>query len=297
MKIDSAPSQVATSALQAIPFSSIIGGPLNACIKAQAMAAKTTWQFIQEVGLQYTKEDREDDKNETPTKKAINVSFTFIQNGNTVRLNIPLLTIIPIPYIAIQNIDVAFKANISASSSTAEEQTSNNQFNQEITEGGKIGWGMYGVEFNMKGGYSSKKDSRATQDSKYSVEYTMDVDVRAGQENMPAGLAKVLEILNNSLNVCNPNGELGVNENYFVAENSSSIKEQLVVTYKNPNGLYEPDAIKVTNNGETLKSTEDMLAGSNSRIYELTKEGTYTVTAGKVSETVEVKTKGNLPTT
>lgn len=51
MAISNAPSQVATNALQAIPFSSMIGGPLKACIEAQAMAAKTTWDFIQEVGL------------------------------------------------------------------------------------------------------------------------------------------------------------------------------------------------------------------------------------------------------
>ena len=52
MKINSAPSQVATDALQALPFSNIIGAPLEACIKAQAMAAQTTWKFIQEVGMQ-----------------------------------------------------------------------------------------------------------------------------------------------------------------------------------------------------------------------------------------------------
>lgn len=41
MAISNAPSQVATNALQAIPFSSMIGGPLKACIEAQAMAAKS----------------------------------------------------------------------------------------------------------------------------------------------------------------------------------------------------------------------------------------------------------------
>ena len=40
MAVDSTPSQVATSALQAIPFGSIIGGPLKACVEAQALAAK-----------------------------------------------------------------------------------------------------------------------------------------------------------------------------------------------------------------------------------------------------------------
>ena len=51
MAVDKTPSQVATSALQAIPFGSIIGGPLKACVEAQALAAKTTWEFIQNVGI------------------------------------------------------------------------------------------------------------------------------------------------------------------------------------------------------------------------------------------------------
>ena len=85
MAIDTTPSQVATSALQAIPFGSIIGGPLKACIEAQAMAAQTSWQFIQEVGLNT-------DPN-TGQKEAVNVSFQFMQNGHMVQLNVPLLTI------------------------------------------------------------------------------------------------------------------------------------------------------------------------------------------------------------
>lgn len=289
MKVDSTPSQVATSALQAIPFASIIGGPLDACIKAQAMAAKTTWEFIKEVGLQFDKEHKKNNEEEdaTLTKKAINVSFTFVQNGNTVRLNIPLLTIIPIPFIAIQNVDIAFKASISAASSTAEEKTSNDQFNLELTEGGRFGWGLYGMKFDMKGGYSSKKDSRATQDSKYSVEYTMDVGIRAGQENMPAGLAKVLEILNSSLNVSDPKGILGVNGNLFMRKKDETI--QLVVTYKNPEGLYEPEKISVIKKDDSNPIDNLFKIDSNSKIFLIKDDGIYYVKAGELSETIEIK--------
>jgi hypothetical protein len=73
MAIDSSASQVATNALQAIPFGSIIGGPLTACVEAQAMAAETTWEFIQKVGLQT------DDKG---NKKAVNVQFEYVQGGS-----------------------------------------------------------------------------------------------------------------------------------------------------------------------------------------------------------------------
>ena len=116
MPIDSTPSQVATSALQAIPFGSIIGAPLKACIEAQAMAAQTSWQFIQEVGLNTDPE--------TGKKEAVNVTFEFLQNGRMAQLNVPLLTIVPIPYIAIHDIDINFKANISASSSSVSETSS-----------------------------------------------------------------------------------------------------------------------------------------------------------------------------
>ena len=180
MAIDTAPSQVATSALQAIPFGSIIGGPLKACIEAQAMAAQTSWKFIQEVGLNTNAE--------TGEKTAVNVSFQFMQNGRMSQLNVPLLTIVPIPYIAIQSIDINFKANISASSSSVQEDTSSTSMSGSLDVKTKIGWGPFSVEAKMNANYSSKKDSKATQDSKYSVEYTMDVAVKAGQESMPAGL-------------------------------------------------------------------------------------------------------------
>ena len=46
------------------------------------------------------------------------VSFTYRKNGRMATINVPLLTIVPIPYIAIRDIDIAFKANISAASAS-----------------------------------------------------------------------------------------------------------------------------------------------------------------------------------
>ena len=52
------PPQTATEVLR-IPFSSIIGGPLKACVEAQAEQAETTAKFIKEVGLDPDKEAEE----------------------------------------------------------------------------------------------------------------------------------------------------------------------------------------------------------------------------------------------
>lgn len=270
MAIDTTPSQVATSALQAIPFGSMIGGPLNACIEAQAMAAQTSWQFIQEVGLN-TNPD-------TGQKEAVNVSFQFVQNGRVVQLNVPLLTIVPIPYIAIHDIDINFKANISASSSSVSEQSSSSALDvgAEASIGAK--WGAFHMDAKMKANYSSKKDSKATQESKYSVEYTMDVAVKAGQDSMPAGLAKVLELLGNTLDVSDPDGTLEVSARELTLTDG---KATLIATYKNSKGIFEPESIKI--DGVTGKVSDDSV------IFELTKVDKYTVVAGKKNVVVEVQ--------
>ena len=54
-----------------------------------------------------------------------------------------------------------------------------------------------------KANYSSKKDSKSTQNSEYSVETTLDIYVHARQDAMPAGMAKILDILNNSIDYVN----------------------------------------------------------------------------------------------
>lgn len=277
--IDSTPSMVATAALTNIPFSSIIGAPLDACIEAQAKAAQKTWEFIHEVGLQ---ESKNDDK----TKEAVNVSFTFISDGKIRRLNIPLLTILPIPYIAIQNIDVAFKANISASSSYVKEDSSSSEGHLDGEAQASLGlkWGLLKASLNLKGGYSSKKDSRATQDSRYSVEYTIDVGLRAGQDSMPAGLAKVLEILNGSLNMSDPDGELAVNGTTLKVKEPDNTAN-LIVTYLNADGLYKPEEIILTK-GEC--KGEPKIYDKKSKVFEVG-PGQYTVSAGKYTQEVTVE--------
>lgn len=270
MAISSAPSQVATSALQAIPFSSMIGGPLKACIDAQAMAAKTTWDFIQEVGLTIDPE--------TGEKKAVNVSFSFIQNGRTVQLNVPLLTIVPIPYIAIHSIDINFKASISASSSSVTENSSSTSTDvgAEVTAGLKVG--PFHMDAKINANYSSKKDSKATEESKYSVEYTMDIAVKAGQDSMPAGLAKVLELLGNSLDVSDPNGTLEINANRLKQS------DRLIATYKNKDGLYEPAAISVAEQQMEFRKDGDSVVLDLADVA----PGTYTLKAGKQEVRFEV---------
>ena len=253
------------------------------------MAAQTSWQFIQEVGLNT-------DPN-TGQKEAVNVSFQFMQNGHMVQLNVPLLTIVPIPYIAIHDIDINFKANISASSSSVSEQSSSSALDvgAEASIGAK--WGPFHMDAKMKANYSSKKDSKATQESKYSVEYTMDVAVKAGQDSMPAGLAKVLELLGSALDVSDPEGTLEVSARKLVLskdKEGKAIPVSLIATYKNGKGIFESETIGLfTKSNDKLEPVDIKTANieknpqDDSVVYVFPEANNYIVKAG--NKTIEIK--------
>lgn len=234
MPIDTTPSAVATSALQAIPFSSLIGGPLDAAIQAQAMAAKTSWEFIQQVGLNTDPE--------TGQKSAVNVSFYYNKGGKLTKLIVPLLTIVPIPYIAIDDIQINFKANISASSSSVTSNSESTDFSAGGSAKASFGIGPFSVSATFNANYSSKKDSKASSESKYSVEYTMDLAVHAGQSDMPTGLATVLNILQSSITDTGVGGSISLspsNQQINLADYTvgSSITVPVGVTVTNDEGL------------------------------------------------------------
>lgn len=190
--IDTTPSAVATNALQSMPFGTLIGGPLKACIEAQTDSALATWKFIKEVGLV-------DDGN--GNRSLTYVSFTYRKNGRQATINVPLLTIVPIPYIAIRDIDIAFKANISAASSTATTTSESLAVDFGMKTKASANFLVAKASMEMNIGVSSKKDSTATRDSNYCIETTIDVNVQARQESLPAGMAKVLEMLQQSISI------------------------------------------------------------------------------------------------
>lgn len=196
-------SEKATNTLSNIPFEDIIGGPLTACINAQADAAAATVQFIQSVGFK-TKGEGENMELET-----VNVSFSYTRKNSTgidesISVKVPLLTIVPIPYLAITNVQIDFKAKVSGIEKSGYVYESSKTQTENTESSKKTGLGIfYKKTTKMNTSLSSKKDSRSTRDSSFSVESTIDVSVTAGQESMPAGMLKILEILSNAVEVSN----------------------------------------------------------------------------------------------
>ncbi|MDC0710177.1 DUF2589 domain-containing protein [Stigmatella sp. ncwal1] len=172
----------ATSALQGIPFEQLIGGPLTAAVKAQALAAKTSVDFIRSVGF-------------SEKGEVVNVKFVYQRDGRTVSLDVPLLTIVPIPYLRIDDMTINFKAQLSASG----DNNSNTSDSFEAKASLAASGGFWGQKYSLNGSVSSKKDSSSSASSKYSIEYTMDINVRAVQDDMPKGLTTVLGLLSEQM--------------------------------------------------------------------------------------------------
>lgn len=248
----------ALNTLQNLPFDNLIAAPLNACVNAQAEAAQSTINFIQSVGL---------NEDENGNKQAVYVYFNFIQGGRRVTISVPLLTMIPIPYIAINTIDINFKATVTGMQN--DSNTASESYEKKVEKSkneGKLGWFKV-TTTKLNTAVSTKKDSTSTKDSGYSVEATIDVAVHASQDSMPAGMAKVLEMLGSAMDLCDPNGELTVNETYFeLGPDDKGAK--LIVTYKTPLGVFDPkdiyiDGVEPESRDEITGTATYMLAGSS----------------------------------
>ena len=426
-------SEVAIGTMTSLPFSSLISGPLMACIEAQNRSNQVTLGYIQK--LAFSKDGR------SSRNMAVTFEFEYINNGRVQRLSIPLLTLVPINFITIQNVTIGFKAKIDVSSQItnseieseikcskdmagahthstpaaakpskeepkeepkqeskgeskdeskeaakpagktvdskgaeekkeelsvpvekaekaekaekedrdpdkrkAEEkeaqeklsdsikkkeeaekelaalpeeapaqdkekaQTKVAEAEQEVKKdrqdydkkksrfyevadevmdlATKYAPSIADVTMDIIGktkgkkeeaaSYSNKKDSVATQESKYSVETTIDFNVTAGQGDMPGGFAKILEVLGSSVDVFDPQGELTVTENK-VAPNV-----KIFVTYKDTRGIFDASKIRIS----TSKCT--VLPKDGGLMVSFSESGLYTIRAGKQRVDIEV---------
>jgi hypothetical protein len=194
----------ATGQLGALPFGNIIGGPLVAAVEAQAKAARSTVDFIQSVAYKPLPSGTTDPET---ARELQTVEFVYESGGQNVKLSVPLLSIVPIPYIRIDDMTIQFKANISAE--TASEDTTTEETKKDVNANvtGKYGWGPAKVEASFNASYSAKKDSTSAANSKYSVEYTMDIYIHAVQDDMPGGMVEVLKILKENIKGIPPKNE------------------------------------------------------------------------------------------
>ncbi|NOY59555.1 MAG: DUF2589 domain-containing protein [Calditrichaeota bacterium] len=210
--------------LRALPLEHIIGSPLVAAIKAQALAANTTVDFIKEVGLKprtLESGENEDELDEVtgesnkPGFEARYVDFKFdrvIEEEEVTpppagapagtpptkttkysvvpsKLTVPLLAIVPIPYIRINDMTIDFEFQIK------DVETRESTTEKKVSVKAKAGGWFWKV--SVKGSYSNRTVNKRETDRRT----TLKITVNAVQDQIPEGLGRVLDTLNEAMKV------------------------------------------------------------------------------------------------
>ena len=135
----------------------------------------------------------------------------------------------------------------------------------------------------MSVGYSSKKDSGATRDSRYSVETTMDISITASEGEMPRGIDRLLGVLDDSTEVIDPKGTLQVSADRISLVNNYGA---ISVSYRNGKGAYAPT--DVTCEPIEGEAKPDMLESGDEMLLIFKAKGVYMVSAGELHRIVFV---------
>lgn len=179
--------------LGSIDFATIIGGPLDACVKAQSNASISTVNFINEVGFEEVEGVKKlrmaefSYKKNVPNPEYNNEEPESSSNPKTIEqdteLKVPFIALLNVPSFRIETCEVDF--NVKLKSTYTKDVSS--QFG--INAGASGGFGP--VKFKVDVSYKRSSSTGI----KVEKEYSLGVKVRATNDEMPAGLEKVLSLL------------------------------------------------------------------------------------------------------
>ena len=168
--------------LGSIDFAKLIGGPMDAAVQAQTNASVSTVDFIQAVGFVGEGADRELRMVDFSYKKTAND-----EDGNPVTsdvaITVPFIAMLNIPALRIETLDIDLNVKLN---STFTKDTSTS-----IGVDAKFGYGFGPVKMSVA---VAVRRTSATG-IKVEKEYSMNVKVRATNDEMPAGLERVLGLM------------------------------------------------------------------------------------------------------
>jgi hypothetical protein len=176
------PSTDLTSELNNIDFKKMIGGPLQACVDAQVASSLATIDFINKVGF----------IDNNGKKELVMVDFSHVrkdvdadgkEQAKEVNIKVPLLAMLPIPSLRIDHAIIDFNVKLNS------VETSQVEDSIGVDAELKVGWGP--VNFKVSASYQRK----STTGVEVKKEYALNVNVKVVQDEIPAGLEKILNML------------------------------------------------------------------------------------------------------
>ena len=148
----------------------MLGAPLKACVDAQAQAATATSDYIDRVCFKYNPQ--------TNVYETETISFTYTTDEGEKRITVPLISVMPIPYIQIRHVDLKFAADVSVSDGqlVAKVATENNSD-------------------------KAKKEENEEITTDFKSDLKVDINIKASSADMPMGVARLLQFMQQNINV------------------------------------------------------------------------------------------------
>lgn len=190
-----------TNTLTDIPLGHIVGSPLKSAVEAQALAAQATVEFIKQVGFKPvtpgTNSDLIDEASASTNLGSVRqVVFKYTRQGETaletVELSIPILSIIPIPYIRVEEIETDFTIKITETNSFTSRTGTQTGLRRSAE------WGA--PHYGFKAAYARRTQRLSERQNYVDTSATMKVRIKAVQDELPSGIARILDIMEDSLN-------------------------------------------------------------------------------------------------
>lgn len=320
VQVDKAFVSDSINLLGKISFDELIGNPLRAAVKAQRDLAKETLSYIREEGIKVDENGQgqityvtmnffRDGKQvkmrvplltlmPVPRLSISTMSYTFKAKVNAMSGVVASVGSGGTPINAGMSTDNGSKSAVSAKPAKDSSAKGNNEetgdkpatsTDNSAASSNKTATSAAGAKPTiattptMSVGYSSKKDSGATRDSRYSVETTMDISITASEGEMPRGIDRLLGVLDDSTEVIDPKGTLQVSADRISLVNNYGA---ISVSYRNGKGAYAPT--DVTCDPIEGEAKPDMLESGDEMLLIFKAKGVYMVSAGELTRIVFV---------
>ena len=320
VQVDKAFVSDSINLLGKISFDELIGNPLRAAVKAQRDLAKETLSYIREEGIKVDEDGQghityvtmnffRDGKQvkmrvplltlmPVPRLSISTMSYTFKAKVNAMSGVVASVGSGGTPINAGMSTDNGSKSAVSAKPAKDSSAKGNNEetgdkpatstdnsaaSSNKTATSAACAKPTIATTPTMSVGYSSKKDSGATRDSRYSVETTMDISITASEGEMPRGIDRLLGVLDDSTEVIDPKGTLQVSADRISLVNNYGV---ISVSYRNGKGAYAPT--EVTCDPIEGEAKPDMLESGDEMLLIFKAKGVYMVSAGELTRIVFV---------
>lgn len=193
-----------------LPMQDLIGGPLMAAAEANGMMAVAQTRFILDTAFSYEAGPPEKYK---PIMIEMKLKRGVLIPGNPeaqppvppsidvveTSFEVPLLTILPLNSLAVDDVSVKFEMEVKSSYSEATNDKTEEKVAAAASFSAKLGYGIFSAE--VTGSASYDRNSSSSRDTHYeksnSAKYT--VSVHAGQLPLPEGVKIIIAAFANSI--------------------------------------------------------------------------------------------------